>query len=415
MSFGSNSYIGVGVHMKFTYQARDKEGAIKAGEVVASDRLSAEQLLADNGLIIVSLSVKEESLLERYNPFGRGVKNKDLVLFSRQLATLIGARMPLLQALRILQSQLTSKRLIAVTGDLISSIENGESFSLALSKHPRIFGNMYVSLVKSGELSGSLNKSLTYLADQLEKDYQLTARVKSALAYPVFVVITIVGVGLLMFKFVLPKLTEVLLEQGGELPMVSRGLIAVTQFINSYWWLIIILTGGIIMGMRAYILTPSGRYFWDTVKLRMPIINGLFTRIYLVRFSRNLGTLVSGGIPIIQALSIIAEMVNNVIYRDILIRATEQLANGKSISESISGHKEFPPIVTQMVRVGEETAHLEEILDKVASFYEKELDEQISTLTTLLEPFIMIILGLGVGALVAGILLPIYNLASTVG
>lgn len=401
--------------MKFTYQARDKAGVIKQGVVVALDRSGAEQLLAENGLIITSLQVQQESILDRINPFGKSVKNKDLVLFSRQLATLIAARMPILQALRILEAQLSSKRLVAVTRNIITSIENGESLSLALSKHPQIFGGIYISLVKSGELSGTLNNSLTYLADQLEKDYQLRSKVRSALTYPAFIVGTLVTVGLLMFKFVLPKLTAVLLEQGGELPAVSKGLIAVTNFINVYWWLIIIVIGGAVLGLRAYITTPAGRYFWDTLKLKAPIFGGIFERIYMVRFSRNLGTLVSGGIPIIQALQIIAELINNVIYRDIILEATEHLENGKSISDSLASHKEFPPIVTQMVRVGEQTAQLEEILDKIAGFYEKEVDEKVATLTTLLEPLIMIVLGLGVGALVAGILLPIYNLASSVG
>ncbi len=401
--------------MKFAYQARNKEGVVKEGVVVALDRPGAESLLAENGLIITSLQLKEDNFLDKLNPFGKSVKSKDLVLFSRQFSTLIAARMPLLQALRILESQLSSKRLIQVTQNLISSIENGESLSLALSKHPEVFGGMYISLVKSGEVSGTLNKSLTYLADQMEKDYELRSKVRSALTYPLFIVATLMSVGLLMFKFVLPKLTSVLIEQGGELPTVSKGLIAVTNFINVYWWLIILVMGGAILGMRAYINTPPGRYFWDAVKLKAPIFGGIFERIYMVRFSRNLSTLVAGGIPIIQALQIIAEIINNVIYRDIILEATEQLANGKTISESLAQHKEFPTIVTQMVRVGEETAQLEEILDKIAGFYEKEVDEKVSTLTTLLEPLIMIILGLGVGALVAGILLPIYNLASSVG
>jgi type IV pilus assembly protein PilC len=401
--------------MKFAYQARSKEGGVKQGVVVALDKPSAERLLADNGLIIISLQPEQDNIFSKLNLLGSGVKNKDLVLFSRQLATLIAARMPLLQALRILEAQLTSKRLVEITGDLISSIENGESLSLALSKHSDVFGNMYISLVKSGEVSGTLNKSLIYLADQLEKDYQLRAKVKSALTYPVFVVATLVGVGLLMFKFVLPKLTAVLIEQGGELPVVSKGLIAVTNFINVYWWFLIIATGGIIVAVRWYINTVPGRYMWDELKLKAPIFGNIFERIYMVRFSRNLGTLVAGGIPIIQALQIIAQLINNVIYRDIILEATEQLANGKSISGALANHPEFPPIVTQMVKVGEETAQLEEILDKIASFYEKEVDEKVSTLTTLLEPLIMIVLGLGVGALVAGILLPIYNLASTVG
>jgi type IV pilus assembly protein PilC len=272
-----------------------------------------------------------------------------------------------------------------------------------------------VSLVKSGEVSGTLNRSLTYLADQLEKDYALKSKVRSALTYPVFIVVTLFFVALLMFKFVLPSLTSVLLEQGGQLPTVSVVLIAITKFVNVYWWLIILAVGGLFVMGRFYISTPNGRYVFDRVKIRFPIISGIFQRIYLARFSRNLSTLIAGGIPIIQSLQIISEIINNVIYRDIIIKASEQLANGRSISDSLQGNPEFPPIVTQMVRVGEETAELDEILAKLAAFYEKEVDDRVSILTTLLEPLIMIILGVGVGALIAGVLLPIYNLASSIG
>jgi type IV pilus assembly protein PilC len=278
-----------------------------------------------------------------------------------------------------------------------------------------VFGGVYVSLVRSGEVSGTLNKSLVYLADQMEKDYELKSKVKSAMTYPAFIIGTLFAVALLMFKFVLPKLTEVLVQQGGELPTVSKVLIGVTNFINVFWWVLLLGAGLGFILLRLYITTPNGRYFWDKLKLQVPIINGIFLRIYLARFARNLSTLVAGGIPIIQAIQIVAEIINNVIYRDILVKTAERLAGGESINSSLQGFPEFPPIVTQMVRVGEETAQLDEILGKLASFYEKEVDDRVSVLTTLLEPLIMIILGLGVGALVAGILLPIYNLASTVG
>lgn len=401
--------------MKFLYTARNREGQTKQGAVVAVDRVKAEQLLSDNGLIITSLEVQEESLLSRYNPFGKSVSNKDLVLFSRQLSTLIAARVPILQSLRILETQTLNKRLNAIVRDLTASIENGESFSLALSKHPDVFGNIYVSLVKSGEVSGSLNKSLVYLADQLEKDYALRSKVKSSLTYPFFVIGTLGLVGVLMFKFVLPKLTVVLKEQGGDLPTVSKILIKITDFFDVYWYIVLILMGVGGMFFRYYINTEAGRYQFDKLKLVVPIFKDIFLEIYLSRFARNLSTMVAGGIPIIQALKIISELMGNVIYRDIVAEAADKLATGKSISEALSGHKEFPVLVTQMVRVGEQTAKLDEILGKLADFYEKEVDAKVSTMTTLLEPLIMIILGLGVGALVAGILLPIYNLASTVG
>ena len=401
--------------MKFFYKARNKDGQVKTGTVVAVDQPRAEQLLSENGLIISSLEKQNDNIFSKLNIFGQSVSNKDVVLFSRQLATLISARVPIIQALRILEDQISNKYLLSVTKDLISSVENGESLSLAMSKSPKVFGSVYISLVKSGEVSGSLDKSLTYLADQLEKDYELRAKVKSAMTYPVFVLSALGVVGVLMFKFVLPKLTAVLKEQGGTLPPVSVALIAFTDWFAVYWWICILGTAATILGTKYYIATVPGRYHWDSMKTRLPILGDIFQKIYLARFARNLSTLVIGGIPIIKALQIVADIINNVVYREILLNSVREISNGKSISESLSGRREFPNIVTQMVRVGEQTAQLDDILAKIAVFYEKEVDTKVSTLTTLMEPLIMIILGLGVGMLVAGVLLPIYNLASNSG
>ena len=399
--------------MKFQYKARNKEAEVKEGIVVAADQLRAEQLLTENGLTIISLAEERESLLDKINPFGKSVSNKDIVLFSRQLATLISARVPIIQSMRILEDQISNKYLLSVIREIIASIENGESLSLAMTKHPRIFGTVYISLVKSGEASGSLDKSLVYLADQLEKDYELKSKVKGAMTYPMFIVSALVIVGGLMFKFVLPNLTSVLEQQGGTLPPVSVALIGFTHFFNNFWWLLLLIIAGAILGTRYYISTIAGRYQWDRLKIHLPIAGPIFRKIYLARFARNLSTLVVGGIPIIKSLQIVSDVVNNVIYRDILLEAVAEISNGKTISEGLSGHFEFPAIVTQMVRVGEQTAQLDDILAKLAVFYEKEVDAQVGTLTTLLEPVIMILLGIGVGVLVAGILLPIYNLAST--
>lgn len=398
--------------MKFSYQARDKTGEYKKGFVVAANQSKAEQLLADNGFIIIALAEQKQNVLDRFNFWSHRISYKDLVLFSRQLSTLVSARVPILQALRILETQVTSKGLIQVIKDLIVSVESGESLSLALSRHPEVFGNIYVSLVKSGEASGRVGEALNYLADQLEKDYDLRSRVRSALTYPAFVLSALVVVGILMFKFVLPKLVSVLKEQNAQLPFVSVILIRFTDFFQSYWWIILLLLAGAVIGSRMYVQTVAGRYMWDRYKMKIPIVGQVLQRVYMARFARNLATLVAGGIPIIQALKIIGDIINNVIYRDIMFAAAAQVTNGKSISDSLAGYKEFPPLVTQMVRVGEQTAELDTILTKLALFYEKEVDTKVATLSSLLEPIIMVILGIGVGILVAGVLLPIYNLAS---
>ncbi len=400
--------------MKFTYTAKDQKGELKKGFVIAANSAKAEQLLANNGLIIISLDVQNETFLSKIEGLFNHVSYKDLVIFSRQLSTLVGARVPILQGLRILESQIDSKGLVQVIRNLIASIESGQSLSLAMSKHPDVFGNVYVSLVRSGEAAGTVGESLSYLADQLEKDYDLRSKVKSAVTYPAFVLSALVVVGVLMFKFVLPKLVEVLKEQEAELPLISKILISFTDWFQVYWWMVLLgLVGGVLL-LRWYIFSASGRYMWDQLKIHLPIIGPLLQKIYMARFARNLATLVSGGIPIIQALKIIGDVINNVVYRDIMTITAEQVTNGKSIGDSLSKFEEFPPLVTQMVRVGEQTAELDNILTKLASFYEKEVDSQISTLSSLLEPVIMVILGGAVGLLVAGVLLPIYNLASSV-
>ncbi len=402
--------------MKFSYRARDKEGATRAGEVIAADEGRAEQLLEENGLFVVSLQQQEEmAFLKNLELFGRSVNNKDLVMFSRQLATLISARVPILQSLRILQEQITSKYLLEVLKDVIASIENGESLSSAMAKHEDVFSNVYVSLVKSGEASGSLDKSLVYLADQLEKDYELKSKVKGAMTYPAFVLTALMIVMGLMFKFVLPNLTSVLEEQGGSLPPVSVVLINFTKFFNVYWWALLLLIAVLVLAFRYYARSPIGKRQLDIAKINFPIIGDIFTKIYLARFARNFSTLIKGGIPVIKALEIVSEIIGNSIYRDILLQTVSSIQAGKSVSDGLTGHKEFPNLVTQMVKVGEQTAQLDDILAKLAVFYEKEVDTKVGMLTTLLEPLIMIILGLGVGVLVAGILLPIYNLASTSG
>jgi type IV pilus assembly protein PilC len=399
--------------MQYKYQAKDVDGNMREGVVVAENQSTAEGLIQGSGLTILSLAIIEESLIDRLWPFGKSVPTKEMVLFSRQLSTLIGAKVPILQALRILLDQVTNKYLKKVLTETISSIEAGNSLSLSLSRHPEVFSNVYVNVVHTGELSGNLENSLNYLSDQIEKDYDLTSKVKSAMTYPLFILGALVVIGSLMFLFILPNLTGILEEQGGNLPFVTTILIAFTKFFKVYWWTLLILGVLLFLALRYYIKTKQGRYVFDLLKIKAPIIGSIFEKIYIARFSRNLSTLVLGGIPIIKALEVVSELVNNVIYRDIILEAAHKLATGKTIAEALQGHKEIPIIVTQMIQVGEESASLTSILQKLASYYEKEVDTKVSTLTSLMEPIIMIVLGLAVGILVAGILMPIYNLAST--
>src|SRR5579872_314315 len=400
--------------MQYKYQAKDPNGNLREGIVVADNQDRAEALLSENGLVILDLAAIKESLLSKAWPFGKSVPAKEMVLFSRQLATLFGAQVPILQSLRILQDQISNGRLKEIISRIVNDVESDDSLSLSISRHPHVFGNVYVNVVHAGELSGSLDLSLNYLADQIEKDYDLNSKVRGAMVYPAFVLGALILVGTLMFLFILPKLTDVLIEQGGQLPIITVWLIAFTKFFQVYWWGIFLAAFIIYLAIRIYINTDGGRYVWDRLKIHTPIFGDIFRKVYLARFSRNLSTLIVGGIPIIRALEITSELVNNVIYRDIIIDAANKLSSGKTISSSFEGYEEIPKVVTQMIQVGEQSATLTGILQKLALFYEKEVDGKIGNLTTLIEPIIILVLGLAVGILVAGILLPIYNLASSI-
>lgn len=397
--------------MEYSYQARDNSGKLKTGTVEAANEAGAYDILQQHGLIVIKILPSNKiSILERVRIFDR-VSPKEIVLFSRQLATLINAKVPIVQALNILQSQVSSRKLKLSIGEVSQRVESGDSLSSAISRYPGIFSNLYVNLVRAGELSGTMDESLAYLANQLEKDYDLRSKVVGAMTYPIFILVALVIVGFLMFLYVLPPLMSVLKESSVELPITTKILISTTNIVQGFWWLILIVLVGTVVGVRYFITTPTGRFLFDNIKIRAPIFGKLFQKIYMSRFARNLATLIAGGIPIVKALEAVADIVGNEVYREIIIEAADQVRNGKSIASALTTRAEFPAIVAQMTQIGESTGRLQEILEKLAIFYEKEVEGVLKILTTLLEPIIMMLLGLAVAVMVAGILLPIYNLA----
>lgn len=397
--------------MEFIYQARDSSGILKTGNIEAASETAAYEILQQKGLVVTKIQLTSSiGVLERVRIFER-VSPKDIVLFSRQLSTLISAKVPIVQALRVLQLQVSSNKLRSIISDVAEKVESGDSLSSALSMYPKYFSNLYVNLTKAGELSGSLDDSLLYLANQLEKDYDLRSKIIGSMTYPIFIVVAIVSVGAIMFIKVLPPLVAILQESEVELPPTTKILIATTNVFQNYWWLLIGIVVGIVIGFRWYKSTPSGGYIIDKLKIRLPIFGKLYLRIYMSRFTRNLSTLLGGGIPIVKALETVADIVGNKVYKEIILDAGRQVRNGKSIASAFANRKEVPPIVSQMTQIGETTGKLKDILDRLASFYEKEVETMLGMLTTLIEPIIMVILGLAVAVMVAGILLPIYNLA----
>ncbi|MBI4363470.1 MAG: type II secretion system F family protein [Candidatus Doudnabacteria bacterium] len=398
--------------MEYTYQARDEKGMMRTGTVVAINEASAFDILSGHGLIVIKIfPLTKVSLLQSLDILD-WISAKDIVLFSRQLATLINAKVPIVQALKILRMQVSSKRLQNIIAEISSKVESGNSLSEAISQYPNIFSNLYVSLVHAGELSGTLDESLSYLATQLEKDYELRSKVIGAMIYPAFIISALLVVGILMFIFVLPPLVSILQEAQVDLPITTKILIAATNIIQHFWWLLLLALTGLAIGLRVYIRTYSGRLMIDYFKIKSPIFGKLFVKIYMSRFARNLSTLLAGGIPVVKALDAVADIVGNQVYKEIILDASQKVRNGKSISSALTEDPEFPPIVSQMIQIGESTGELQQILDKLASFYEKEVEGVLKILTTLIEPIIMLILGMAVAVMVAGILLPIYNLAS---
>jgi len=398
----------------FSYRAKDKSGEIKSGTIDAASVVKAAEALHGAGLTVLDLAPEAKGgfNIDQYLSFLNHVSKKEIVIFSRQLATLINAKVPIIQAFEILLSQITNRALKNAIAEMMNDIEGGKSLSEAVAVFPHIFSDLYVNLVKSGELSGTLDQSLVYLANQQEKDYELTSKIIGAMTYPIFIVSAILIVGALMFVFVLPQMIGVLKEADVELPVTTKILIFVTDVLQNYWGLIFALTIGLGVGSQFYIRSSGGRIVWDHIKLKLPVFGKLFRNIYMNRFARNLSTLVEGGIPIVQALKTVAEIVGNMVYKQIILEAASEVETGKSIATVFVARPEIPAIVTQMVRVGEQTGTLHEILGKLADFYDKEVANTLGTLTTLLEPIIMMLLGLAVAVMVAGILLPIYNLAS---
>lgn len=404
----------VRIHMKFNYQARTEQGVVQTGTVEAPNRDVAIETLLRHGLAILEIIEEKKgfaaSLGEEISFLNR-VKIRDLVIFSRQLAVLFDAQVPLVQALRTLADQ-SPPSLKKIIMDIAADVDAGTAFSQSLEKFPKVFSYFYISVIRAGEASGRLQEVLNYLADHEERSYDLNKKVKGALSYPIFVVSSLIVVGAVMMIFVVPQLTSVLQESGQELPVLTRFVIGISDFLRGYWWLGIIIAGGVGVGGWYAANTPFGRGALDKIKLRLPMFGDIFRKIYLARFSENLGTLIKGGIPIIQSLTITADVVGNSYYKDVIIKAREEVRRGNTINSVFLADKFIPPMVGQMIQIGEQTGKIDVLLAKVASFYQKDVDNIMENITSLIQPILILILGGAAAVLVAAILLPIYNLSS---
>lgn len=381
--------------------------------VEAEKEDQAVEILKDRDLEIISLS--EDTSTAAGNKFSfvlDRVKPKDLVAFSRQFSVLVSANVTLVQSLKILVAQIDNLKLKMVISEIADEIDEGSKLSDALEKKNDIFSNFYINVVRSGESSGKLEEVLNYLADELEKDYDMNSKIKGAMIYPAFVLSGLTVVGVIMMVFVVPKLTDVMAETGAELPIATRILISVSNFMSVYWWLLAIIAAALVVGYRAMKKFPRTKRMLDVAVLRLPIFGKLFQRIYLVRFTRSLQTLIIGGVSISKALAITAEVASNEVYKEIILEAKKEVEDGNSISSVFLAYPVVPVMVSQMISIGEKTGKLDVILERVTDFYGREIDNMVANLMTLMEPIIMVVMGVAVGIMVAAIILPMYNMAS---
>ncbi|HUC87908.1 MAG TPA: type II secretion system F family protein [Candidatus Binatia bacterium] len=401
--------------LMYEYTARNtKTGERVRAEVEAESELAAAKLIHQQGLTPLNISLEgSNQLLGILKHFHR-INTKSRVLFSRQLSTLINAGLPLVQSLRSVAEQTESKPLKVVINQLISDVEGGSSLSAAMAKHKKVFNQVYISLVEAGEASGTLDTALERIALQQEKDADIISKVRGAMIYPVMVLFVMLLVVAFMLVKVLPQVQMLYTAfPGSNLPIETRVLLDVSHFFITRWWLVVIIFGVLIFSGTRFARTITGRRVYDTLKLRMPPIATLFQKMYMARFTRTGSTLVAAGVPLLQVLNVTSEAVSNVLLQDSIKKAAEKVKGGKALSDSLQGDPNFLPLVPNMIHIGEESGALEKMMAKCADYYEKEVDEAIKNISTIIEPVMMVLLGVMALIIVAAILLPIYQLAGS--
>jgi len=398
--------------MKFNYQARTKEGSVQSGVVEASSSDAALALLQSYGLVVTALeSATTKPFYAREIRLLGGVSKKDLVVFTRQLSLMFKSRIPLVEVLQTLAEQTNNHIFREKILAMAQTVEGGTPLSEALSRYPDIFSSSYINLVKSGEVSGTLSEGLDYLADHIEREYNLMAKIKAAMFYPIVILVVMVAVMMLMAYFIIPQLAEVLLEGGEELPFITLAVIWVADFLRLWGWILILVFIGLLVLWLRYIKTPTGKVLWHKIILRIPIIKTLLKMIYINRFAENLSTLIKGGLAISRALEITGDTVGNEVYRKVIYEVRNDVRKGENISRLLRENPVlFPPMLTQMIMVGEKTGTMEQSLMNVVYFYRDEIDRSTDTLVKAMEPLLVVFLGIAVGFVVAALFLPLYRI-----
>ncbi len=400
--------------MIFKYKATTKEGQPQDGTIDAPNVDLAIGSLQRRGLVIIDVrSVEDRGRLNSLLSFGgRRVKMKEIVFLSRQISTLFEAKVSALSTFRLLASEAETPHLRLVLTAVSDDLNSGVLISQALGKHPEVFSDFYVNMVKAGEESGKLSEVFSYLAAYLERSHALVSKARNALIYPAFIIFSFLVVMILMLVYVIPKLSAILLETGQEIPIYTKIIIAISNFFVSYGILLLFLLIVVGFFVGRWLRTKSGQMQLARFKLTVPYVSVLYQKLYLSRIADNLATMLTAGISMVRALEITGDVVGNDVYQSILQEASEGVKSGNAISAILTKHPEVPTIMIQMIRVGEETGKLGFVLDTMSRFYQREVYNAVDTLVDLIEPAMIVFLGVGVGILLTSVLVPIYNLAS---
>jgi type IV pilus assembly protein PilC len=401
----------------FAYVGRTRSGAVKKGELSAKTRDEAVDQLRKQSVVVTSLA--EKSGIGGFKlSFGSGLSEKDLVVFTRQFGTMINAGLPLVQCLEILSTQSENKVLRETIGEVKTQVEAGSTFSDALRRHPKVFDDLYVNLVHAGEVGGLLDTILTRLAVYIEKAMKLKGQIKSAMIYPASIMGVAVIVITVLMIFVIPIFAKMFMDlSGGKvgLPGPTQLVIDISNFIRDYWYIIFGAIAGLVIGIKKYYATVQGRMVIDKLLLKMPVVGDLIRKASVAKFSRTLGTLLASGVPLLDGMTICAKTSGNKVIEQTLINARVSISGGKTIADPLAASGVFPKMVTHMIAVGESTGALDAMLGKIADFYEDEVDQAVASLTSLLEPAMMVFLGTVIGFIVVAMYLPIFKMAAVIG
>lgn len=401
--------------MLFKYRAKNKEGKESIGSVEAPNMELAVLAIQKKDLIVISVLPQDNVSFwqKSWNSFEK-IKFQEIVIISRQLSTLFQAKVPVIDSLKIIIEETDNLALRRHLSGVIEDIEGGLSMSQSFSNHPEVFSKFYISMVRVGEESGKLDEVFLFLADYLERSYELASKVKNAFIYPAFVLFAFVVVMAVILVFVVPKLSSIIKESGQAMPIFTRIIIGLSDILRRFGFLVLFLIGFLIFALYRYIKSDEGKIFVSKLQISMPIFKKVFKEFYLARIADNLDTLLSGGVTVVRSIELTADIVGNEVYKKILMESLESIRSGGSISGTFSKYKEMPKFVTQMIRIGEETGKLNFVLQTVSNFYRKEVNLTVDNLVKLIEPILILLLGGGVAIVVAAVLIPIYNIASSV-